>query len=36
MAEPQSEAAVAFDEIARAVIEDLAPTKRYRSELKII
>jgi ATP-binding protein involved in chromosome partitioning len=36
VAEPQSEAAGAFDEIARAVIEDLAPTKRYRSELKII
>jgi len=36
VAEPQSEAAAAFDEIARAVIEDLAPTKRYRSELKII
>ena len=36
VAEPQSEAAVAFDEIARAVIEDLAPTKRYRSELKIV
>jgi len=36
VAEPESEAAAAFDEIARAVVEDLAPTKRYRSELKII
>ncbi|MFP5321374.1 MAG: Mrp/NBP35 family ATP-binding protein [Acidimicrobiia bacterium] len=34
-AEPQSEAAAAFDEIARAIIEDLAPTKRFHPELKI-
>jgi len=33
--DPQSEAAQAFDEIARAVIEDLAPTKRYHRELKV-
>ncbi len=32
---PESEAAVAFDEIARAIVEDLAPTKRYHPELKI-
>jgi len=33
--DPQSEAAMAFDEIARAVIEDLAPTRRYHRELKV-
>ncbi len=33
---PESEAAVAFDEIARAIIEDLAPTKRYHPELKVM
>ncbi len=32
---PESEAAAAFDEIARTIIEDLAPTKRYHPELKI-
>ncbi|HEY1118886.1 MAG TPA: Mrp/NBP35 family ATP-binding protein [Acidimicrobiales bacterium] len=32
---PESEAAVAFDEIARAIVEDLAPTKRFHPELKI-
>ena len=33
--DPQSESAAAFDEIARAIIEDLAPTKRYHPELKV-
>ncbi|HEX4902453.1 MAG TPA: Mrp/NBP35 family ATP-binding protein [Acidimicrobiales bacterium] len=33
--DPTSEAAAAFDEIARAVIEDLAPTKRYHRELRV-
>jgi len=33
--EPQSEAAAAFDEIARAIVEDLAPTKRFHPELRI-
>ena len=32
---PESEAAAAFDEIARTIVEDLAPTKRYHPELKI-
>ena len=32
---PECEAAVAFDEIARAIVEDLAPTKRFHPELKI-
>jgi ATP-binding protein involved in chromosome partitioning len=32
---PESEAAAAFDEIARAIVEDLAPTKRFHPELKI-
>ncbi len=32
---PESEAAAAFDEIARAIIEELAPTKRFHPELKI-
>jgi ATP-binding protein involved in chromosome partitioning len=32
---PESEAAMAFDEIARAIVEDLAPTKRFHPELKI-
>ena len=32
---PESEAAGAFDEIARAIVEDLAPTKRFHPELKI-
>lgn len=32
---PESEAAGAFDEIARTIIEDLAPTKRFHPELKI-
>jgi ATP-binding protein involved in chromosome partitioning len=32
---PESEAAAAFDEIARVVIEELAPTKRFHPELKI-
>ena len=35
VAEPESEAAAAFDEIARAIVEDLAPTKRFHPELKI-
>ncbi len=35
-ASPESEAAMAFDEIARTVIEDLAPTRRTHPELKII
>ena len=35
-AEPESEAAVAFDEIARAIVEDLAPTRRHHPELKIL
>jgi ATP-binding protein involved in chromosome partitioning len=35
VAEPDSEAAAAFDEIARAIVEDLAPTKRYHPELKL-
>ncbi len=35
-ASPESEAAAVFDEIARAIIEDLAPTKRTHPELKII
>ena len=35
VAEPQSEAAAAFDEVARTIVEDLAPTKRYHPELKI-
>ena len=34
--EPGSEAAAAFDEIARAIVEDLAPTKRHHPELKIL
>ena len=34
-ADPGSEAAAAFDEIARTIIEDLAPTKRFHPELKI-
>ena len=34
--EPGSEAAVAFDEIARAIVEDLAPTRRHHPELKIL
>jgi ATP-binding protein involved in chromosome partitioning len=33
---PESEAAAAFDEIARAIIEDLAPTKRTHPELKLL
>ena len=33
---PESEAACAFDEIARAIVEDLAPTRRYHPELKVI
>ena len=33
---PESEAAAAFDEIARAIIEDLAPTRRSHPELKIL
>jgi ATP-binding protein involved in chromosome partitioning len=32
---PESEAAIAFDEIARVIVEELAPTKRYHPELKI-
>ena len=32
---PESEAAVAFDEIARIIVEELAPTKRFHPELKI-
>jgi ATP-binding protein involved in chromosome partitioning len=32
---PESEAAMAFDEIARVIVEELAPTKRYHPELKI-
>jgi len=32
---PESEAAAAFDEIARTIVEDLAPTKRFHPELKI-
>ena len=32
---PESEAAQAFDEIARAIIEDLAPTRRFHPELKL-
>jgi len=32
---PESEAAQAFDEIARVIIEELAPTKRFHPELKI-
>ncbi len=32
---PESEASLAFDEIARQIVEDLAPTKRYHPELKI-
>jgi ATP-binding protein involved in chromosome partitioning len=32
---PESEAAVAFDEIARVIVEELAPTKRFHPELKI-
>jgi ATP-binding protein involved in chromosome partitioning len=35
-ASPESEAAAAFDEVARAIIEDLAPTRRSHPELKII
>jgi ATP-binding protein involved in chromosome partitioning len=34
--EPESEAAAAFDEIARAIVEDLAPTRRHHPELKIL
>ncbi|MDZ7674956.1 MAG: Mrp/NBP35 family ATP-binding protein [Acidimicrobiales bacterium] len=34
--EPESEAAASFDEIARAVVEDLAPTRRHHPELKIL
>lgn len=34
--EPESDAAAAFDEIARAIVEDLAPTKRHHPELKIL
>jgi ATP-binding protein involved in chromosome partitioning len=33
---PESEAGQAFDEIARIVIEELAPTRRAHPELKII
>ncbi len=33
---PESEAAAAFDEIARAVVEDLAPTRRHHPELKLL
>jgi ATP-binding protein involved in chromosome partitioning len=32
---PESEAAAAFDEIARMIVEELAPTKRFHPELKI-
>ena len=32
---PGSEAAVAFDEIARRIVEELAPTKRFHPELKV-
>ena len=35
-AAPESEAAVAFDEIARAIVEDLAPTRRHHPELKLL
>jgi len=35
VSDPGSEAAAAFDEIARAIVEDLAPTKRFHPELKI-
>jgi ATP-binding protein involved in chromosome partitioning len=35
-ASPESEAAACFDEIARTVIEELAPTRRSHPELKII
>ncbi|WP_436793264.1 Mrp/NBP35 family ATP-binding protein [Actinospongicola halichondriae] len=34
--EPESDAAAAFDEIARAIVEDLAPTRRHHPELKIL
>ena len=34
--QPESEAAASFDEIARAIVEDLAPTKRHHPELKIL
>src|SRR5687767_12767800 len=36
MESPESEAAIAFDEIARAIIEDLAPTRRSHPELKLL
>ena len=32
---PESEAAAAFDEIARRIVEELAPTKRFHPELKV-
>ena len=34
--EPESDAAAAFDEISRAIVEDLAPTRRHHPELKIL
>ena len=35
-ASPESEAAAAFDEVARAIVDDLAPTRRHHPELKIL
>ena len=35
-ANPRPEAGQAFAAIARAIDVDLAPTRRYRSELKLI
>jgi ATP-binding protein involved in chromosome partitioning len=36
VAEPASEAAVAFDAIARRIDEELAPSRRYHSELRVV
>jgi ATP-binding protein involved in chromosome partitioning len=36
VAEPESEAAAAFTSIARRIDEELAPTRRYHSELRVV
>lgn len=36
VAEPEGEAAAAFTLIARRIDEELAPTRRYRSELRVV
>ena len=36
VSDPESESAQAFDAIARAIVDDLAPTRRYNPALKIL